>query len=116
MAARKTTNPQEPQPDQDKPVGRFHALAQEAAASRRAPYQLTADIVVPAPTLAQIRATRATSNDDTHMEILLGAHHAAVLELYADRDFDEWLAFQKDLYEHFFGQGARDVPGGSQGS
>ncbi len=33
-----------------------------------------------------------------------------------DRPLDEWVAFQTELQEHFYGKGAADLPGGSTGS
>ncbi|KZM68126.1 hypothetical protein [Nocardia terpenica] len=109
MAARKTSRA-------DVQVGRFYELQQELSATRRGPYQLTEAISIPPLTLAQSRAIRKANSDDEQLKILLGEHFAAIIALYDDRPLDEWLAFQNDLYAHFFGQGARELPGGSSGS
>ncbi|WP_019932339.1 hypothetical protein [Nocardia sp. BMG111209] len=97
-------------------VGRFHELQQELAPQRRAPYRLTADIAIPPVTRGQLRALRATRDDDEQMAIVLGTHADAVENLFADRPVDDWYAFQRDLYAHLFGQGAAELPGGSAGS
>lgn len=97
-------------------VGRFYELTQELAPRRRAPYRLTEDIAIGPVTRGQLKALRATGDDDEQMEIVLGEHAAAVEELFADRPVDDWYAFQRDLYAHLFGQGAADLPGGSEGS
>ncbi|MEV0028820.1 hypothetical protein [Nocardia sp. NPDC050793] len=96
--------------------GRFHELRQELAPRRRAPYRLTDDIAIPPVTRGQLLALRRTDNDDEQMAIVLGGQYEAVEALFADRPLDEWLAFQKDLYAHLFGQGSSELPGGSSGS
>ncbi|MFI9508426.1 hypothetical protein [Nocardia sp. NPDC052566] len=96
--------------------GRFHELQQELAPRRRAPYRLTDDIAIAPVTRGQLLALRRTNNDDEQMVIVLGDQYEAVEALFADRPLDEWLAFQKDLYAHLFGQGSSELPGGSSGS
>lgn len=96
--------------------GRFHELQQELAPRRRAPYRLTDDILIPPVTRGQVLALRRTRDDDEQMAIVLGDQHDAVEALFAERPLDEWYAFQRDLYAHLFGQGAAELPGGSQGS
>ncbi|WP_327139332.1 hypothetical protein [Nocardia sp. NBC_01327] len=98
------------------PQGRFYDLQQELAGKRRGPYRLTADIEISMPTRGQIRRISQTDDYDEQLAILLGGHVAAVEELYEDRPLDEWAAFQTDLRAHFFGQGAAELPGGSEGS
>ncbi|WP_225725466.1 MULTISPECIES: hypothetical protein [unclassified Nocardia] len=97
-------------------MGRFYELQQELSSRRRAPYRLTADIAIPPVTRGQLKALRSTRDDDEQMAIVLGEHAAAVEDLFADRSVDEWYAFQRDLYAHLFGQGAAELPGGSEGS
>jgi hypothetical protein len=104
------------QPTESDRVGRFHELQQELTPQRRAPYRLTADIAIPPVTRGQLKALRATYDDDEQMAIVLGAHAVAVENLFADRPVDDWYAFQRDLYAHLFGQGAAELPGGSAGS
>ena len=100
----------------DTDAGRFYELQQEVAPARRGPYHLTADIVLPMPTRRQVKKIRDTPSQDQQLEILLGEQLEAVEELFNDRPVDEWMAFQRDYLRHFFGQGATDVPGGSEGS
>ncbi len=97
-------------------VGRFHQLQAEVAPRRRKPYQLTADIAIPPVTRGQLLALRAESDEDRQIAIVLGEQREAVEALFADRPMEEWAAFAYDLYAYLFGQGATDVPGGSQGS
>ncbi|WP_067852447.1 hypothetical protein [Nocardia shimofusensis] len=96
--------------------GRFHQLQQELGPRRRAPYRLTDEIIIPPVTRGQVLALRRTHDDDEQMAIVLGDQHEAVEALFAERPMDEWHAFQRDLYAHLFGQGAAELPGGSQGS
>ncbi|MFX0581185.1 hypothetical protein [Nocardia nepalensis] len=100
----------------DRDHGRFYELQTELAPKRRVPYRLTDDIEIPPVTRAQVLALRRTRDDDEQMVIVLGDQYQAVEELFADRPHDEWFAFQSDLYAHLFGQGAGELPGGSQGS
>ncbi|PXX65399.1 hypothetical protein DFR70_104463 [Nocardia tenerifensis] len=96
--------------------GRFFELRQELAPRRRAPYRLTEDITIAPVTRGQVLALRQVRDDDQQMAIVLGDQHEAVEELFAERPLDEWYAFQRDLYAHMFGQGATELPGGSEGS
>lgn len=109
--------------------GAFHRLTQELSAARRGPYQLTADIAIQPPTRRMMREVKKVPGDDeAQLAILLGAtkdpeteefvggQYQAVEDLFADEDIRLWLAFQKDLVEHFFGKGATELPGGSSGS
>lgn len=100
----------------DQAAGRFHELQSELAPTRRTPYRLTADITIAPVTRAQVLALRKTRDDDEQMAIVLGDQYEAVEALFADRPHEEWGAFQSDLYAHLFGQGAGELPGGSQGS
>lgn len=100
----------------DRNKGRFHELQQELAPKRRTPYRLTDSIAIPPVTRGQILALRKTRDDDEQMAIVLGDQYEEVEKLFADRPHDEWFAFQSDLYAHLFGQGAGELPGGSQGS
>lgn len=103
-------------PTNDPDRGRFYELQQQLAPSRRVPYRLTEDIEIHPVTRAQVLALRKTRDDDEQMAIVLGDQYEEVEQLFADRPHDEWTAFQADLYSHLFGQGAGDLPGGSQGS
>lgn len=96
--------------------GRFFEIQQELSGKRRGPYQLTADIAIQPLTRKQARALRETDDEDEQLAILLGDQYEAVEDLYADRPLDEWVAFQNDLYAHFYGEGAAALPGGSSGS
>jgi hypothetical protein len=96
--------------------GRFYELQQELGPRRRVAYKLTADIEIPPITRGQLRSLRRAVDDDEQMAIILGVHYDAVEALFADRPAEEWFAFQRDVYGHFFGQGSADLPGGSQGS
>ncbi|MGW4371047.1 hypothetical protein ACWEKT_35940 [Nocardia takedensis] len=96
--------------------GRFHEIQQEIAARRRGPYRLTADISIQPMTRRQAKALRDTQDEDEQLAILLGDQYEAVEDLFDDRPIDEWIAFQEDLYAHFFGEGALHLPGGSEGS
>ncbi|MFI5775980.1 hypothetical protein [Nocardia sp. NPDC051570] len=96
--------------------GRFFEIQQELAAKRRGPYHLTADIAIQPLTRRQARRLRETDDEEEQLAILLGDHYEAVEDLYADRPLDEWVAFQNDLYAHFYGEGAAELPGGSSGS
>jgi hypothetical protein len=97
-------------------TGRFYEIQQELAGQRRGPYRLTEQIVIQPMTRKQARALRDEQDEDRQLAILLGDQYDAVEDLFADRPIDEWIAFQNDLYEHFFGEGALELPGGSQGS
>ncbi|MFR9750489.1 hypothetical protein ACL02S_05575 [Nocardia sp. 004] len=96
--------------------GRFYEIQQELTAKRRGPYQLTSDIAIQPMTRRQAKALRETQDEEEQLAILLGDQHEAVEELFDDRPIDEWIAFQEDLYAHFFGQGSTELPGGSAGS
>ncbi|MEV6063870.1 hypothetical protein [Nocardia asteroides] len=96
--------------------GRFYEIQQELAARRRGPYHLTAEISIQPMTRRQAKALRDTGDEDEQLAILLGDQHQAVEDLFDDRPIDEWIAFQEDLYAHFFGEGATQLPGGSEGS
>lgn len=96
--------------------GRFFEIQQELSVKRRGPYHLTADIAIQPLTRKQARALRETNDEDEQLAILLGDQYDAVENLYADRPLDEWVAFQNDLYAHFYGEGATALPGGSEGS
>ncbi|MFI9506975.1 hypothetical protein [Nocardia sp. NPDC052566] len=108
MATRKSVPSEE--------VGRFYELQQELAERRRAPYRLTKDIVIQPMTRKQARAMRDAEGDDAQLRILLGDQFGAVEALYDERPFDEWIAFQRDLYAYFYGAGSTELPGGSSGS
>ncbi|MFI7001335.1 hypothetical protein [Nocardia sp. NPDC050175] len=97
-------------------TGRFYELQEELGGRRRGPYRLTDDIVIQPITRGQLKAMRAAQSEDEQLEILLGDQYAAVEALYAERPFDDWLAFQHDLYAFLFGAGAAELPGGSEGS
>ncbi|MFD3511130.1 hypothetical protein [Nocardia sp. NPDC058666] len=96
--------------------GRFYEIQQELAARRRGPYHLTAEISIQPMTRRQAKALRDTNDEDAQLAILLGDQHDAVENLFDDRPIDEWIAFQEDLYAHFFGEGSAQLPGGSEGS
>ncbi|MFC4126437.1 hypothetical protein [Nocardia rhizosphaerae] len=96
--------------------GRFYEIQQELAAKRRGPYHLTEDIVIQPMTRRQAKALRTTEDEEEQLAVLLGDQFDAVEELFDDRPLDEWIAFQEDLYAHFFGAGATELPGGSEGS
>jgi hypothetical protein len=110
LNTRKTQNGDEPE------VGRFHALMQEAAPARRAPYQLTRELALPMPTAKQVRAFRNAITEEDRLEALVGEHISAIEEMFDNEPYDVYQRFLKDYYDHFFGQGAADVPGGSEGS
>ncbi|QIS16596.1 hypothetical protein [Nocardia arthritidis] len=97
-------------------VGRFFEIQQELSDRRRGPYQLTKDIVIQPMTRRQAIAMRDAEGDEEQLKILLGGQYEAIAALYDDRPFDEWVAFQRDLYAHFYGAGAAELPGGSSGS
>ncbi len=99
------------------PEGNFYRLQQEAAQRRKEPYVLTEDITINVITRKQAKEMqKAGNNPEMQLRILLGEHFDAVDALYDDRPIDEWVAFQRDLLQHYYGTGAVDVPGGSQGS
>ncbi|WP_306358700.1 MULTISPECIES: hypothetical protein [unclassified Nocardia] len=98
------------------PEGRFYELQQEVAARRRGPYRLTGDIVIEPLTLGQAKQVRDAKTEDDKLRAVLGSHYEAVEALYVDQPLDEWIAFQRDLFTWFYGDGAVEVPGGSQGS
>lgn len=98
------------------PEGRFFALMQEAAPARRIPYQVTPELTLPMPTTKQVRAFRNAVNEDDRLKALVGDHFSELEELFDEQPYDIWQAFLKDYYDHFFGQGSADVPGGSAGS
>jgi hypothetical protein len=96
--------------------GAFYRIQQELEAKRKGPYVLTKDIVIPPITRGQAKQMRKAPDEEAQLRILLGEHYDAVDKLYDDRPLDEWLQFQKDLPEHFYGKGVMGLPGGSQGS
>ncbi|MFI6168847.1 hypothetical protein ACIBCN_18850 [Nocardia sp. NPDC051052] len=96
--------------------GRLWEIQQELAARRRGPYVLTADISIQPLTRRQAKAIRAATNEDDQLRILLGDQHDAIEALFDDRPLDEWVMFQRDLQNHFYGDGASELPGGSVGS
>lgn len=93
-----------------KPVGRFFELQQEVSVPE--PYVLTSRISISAPTRDQVAQLRNLEGDAADRAIL-GEHADAIFELYAERPVQEWEAFTRDLYEHFFGAGVGDVEGKS---
>lgn len=98
------------------PSGRFYELQREVAAVRRGPYMLTDEIVIAPLTRRQALALSEEPDEERQLAIALGESYAAVVELFDERPLDEWTAFQQDLYAFFFGEGARELPGGSGGS
>lgn len=109
MAGKKTE-------DEQVREGRFYELQDQLAPARRGHYRLTPEIVLPMPTRKQLKAFRNAGDDEAKIAALLGEQYHDVDELFEDRPADEWLAFQRDYYDHFFGAGAAALPGGSQGS
>lgn len=103
-------------PIEDVPEGRFYELQKELAPRRRTPYRLTRDIVIHPLTKRQAETIRDSNDETEQLKTLLGEHHDAVNALYDARPLEEWVAFQRDLYDHFYGEGAAQLPGGSQGS
>lgn len=97
-------------------VGRLHEIRAEMESKRRGPYVLTADITIPELTRGQAKRMRNAKTEDEQMDILLGEQREAIEALYDDRPLTEWVAFQRDLQEHYYGAGVLGVPGGSQGS
>ncbi|MFC9475416.1 hypothetical protein ACFTS5_24790 [Nocardia sp. NPDC056952] len=114
MAATTENTDQRDQSGRD--AGRFFEIQQELSSKRRGPYRLTEDILIQPITRRQMRAIRDEQDEDKQLAIVLGQDYEAVEELFADRPVDEWLAFQEDLNAYFFGEGAAELPGGSQGS
>lgn len=114
MAAPTENTDQRDQSSRD--AGRFFEIQQELSSKRRGPYQLTADILIQPITRRQMRMLREEQDEDKQLAIVLGEHYEAVEELFADRPLDEWLTFQDDLNAFFFGEGAAELPGGSEGS
>lgn len=96
--------------------GRFYEIQQELSRKRRGPYFLTSDIAIQPMTRRQAKALRETQDEEQQLAIILGDQHEAVEALFDDRPIDEWIAFQEDLYAHFFGEGSSALPGGSEGS
>jgi hypothetical protein len=96
--------------------GRFYEIQQELSRKRRGPYWLTGDIAVQPITRRQAKAMREAETEDEQLAVLLGDQYEAIEALFDDRPIDEWVAFQEDLYAHFFGEGSTALPGGSEGS
>ncbi|WP_032380952.1 hypothetical protein [Rhodococcoides fascians] len=96
--------------------GRFFEIREELDKKRRGPYVLTKDIVINPITRRQAREIRNAKNEDEQLKIILGDNFDAVEALYDDLELDDWVEFQKDLQNHFYGNGATEVPGGSEGS
>ncbi|NKZ84542.1 hypothetical protein GS982_20330 [Rhodococcus hoagii] len=97
-------------------VGRLHEIRAELESKRRGPYVLTADIVIPEMTRGQAKKMRLAKNEDEQLDIMLGDQREAIEALYDERPLTEWVAFQRDLQEHYYGAGVTGLPGGSQGS
>ena len=96
--------------------GRFYELRDEVAGQRRGVYKLTDDIVFPEMTRRLLKDWLAADTEDEKARILFGDHLEEIEDLYADRPIEEWAAFMRDVRAHYFGQGAEQLPGGSQGS
>lgn len=117
MTARKTATPVEhtdvppalaaaPKPA---PVGRFYELQQEVVPPT--PYQLTEDIVImPLTRRRNVALLEATTQEDQDRAIL-GDAYEAVVELYNDRPIQEFRAMADDLWKHWAGDTADQVPG-----
>lgn len=97
-------------------VGRFYELRDQLPEQRKSAYQLTEDITVPVMTRRIAREFDAAETSEDKLKVLLGDQYDAIIELYDDRPIAEWRAFQEDLYEHLFGKGSSQLPGGSEGS
>jgi hypothetical protein len=110
MAGKKTEDGQTPEQARE---GRFYELQDQLAPARRGHYQLTPDIVLAMPTRRHLKAFRNAPDDESKIAALLGERYTEVDALFEDRPADEWLAFQRDYYDHFFGAGAAALPGGS---
>ncbi|WP_037162446.1 hypothetical protein [Rhodococcoides fascians] len=97
--------------------GRLYEIREELDKKRRGPYILTSDIHIQPLTRGQARKLReARGDEDAQLKIILGEHFDAVNAIYDELPLDEWIEFNKDLNEHFYGRGATEVPGGSTGS
>lgn len=96
--------------------GRFYEIRDQVSGNRRGPYKLTEDIVFPEMTPRLMRQYNAEEDLTKKMHVLLGGHFEDVEALYDERPIEEWNAFLRDLRAHYFGQGAEDIPGGSNGS
>lgn len=94
--------------------GRFLELQQEVKVP--APIVLTDDLVITTPTKRQLEAFSTAETVDERLAALLGKDFAKVVALFDDQPYQLWVKFQKDVQEHFFGAGASDVPGKSEGS
>ncbi|MCU1644566.1 MAG: hypothetical protein JWN03_4841 [Nocardia sp.] len=114
MAAPRKTSTVAKTPGGDE--GRFYEIQRELASKRRGPYHLTADVAIQPLTRRQARLLAEIDDEEEQLRILLGDAYDAVDDLFADRPIDEWVAFQNDLYAHFYGEGAMELPGGSEGS
>lgn len=90
-------------------IGRLAELQREVKIPE--PYVLTSKITIKNPTRGQMKAIRAAKNDDESDKAFFGDQYDAVNALFDDRPEQEWKAFAKDIYEHFFGKGADDVEG-----
>ena len=97
-------------------TGRLYEIRAELASKRKGPYVLTEDISIAPPTFKTIKKLRTAKDDEQRLAIILGDDKDAIEALFDDRPFDEWLEFQKDLFEHLYGKGVLALPGGSQGS
>ncbi|MFJ4653853.1 hypothetical protein ACIP5Y_21510 [Nocardia sp. NPDC088792] len=104
------------QPEEAVESGRFYELRDQAAGARRGPYKLTQDIVFPEMTRRLLKDYAAAPTEEEKAKILFGGYVDAVEALYDDRPIEEWRAFLSDVRAHYFGQGAAELPGGSQGS
>ncbi|MGW5267262.1 hypothetical protein ACWEQ4_01295 [Rhodococcus sp. NPDC003994] len=96
--------------------GRLYEIQAEVARTAKGPYVLTPDIVVQPLTRGQAKKMRTAENEEVRARILLGDAYDAADALFEDRDVREWVQFVKELQDHFYGKGATEVPGGSQGS
>lgn len=118
--------PRKKEPADDKPVGRFYELRDQVAGNRRGAYRLTEDIAFPELTYSRVKEYTAAPTNEEKTRLLLGGHYEgdevvgghydAVEALYSDRPIEEWQAFMVDVRAHYFGQGAQEIPGGSNGS
>lgn len=90
------------------PIGRFYELQREVEVPED--YVLTSTIKIKAPTREQMIAFRKSDGEASDRAIL-GDQADSVFELYDKRPEQEWTAFAKDLFKHFFGPGVNDVEG-----
>jgi hypothetical protein len=96
--------------------GRLYEIQREVAAKRKGAYHLVDDIYVQPLTRGQAKAMRKAQGEEAQLRILLGDSYDRIDALFDDKPIDEWVAFQQDMKEHFYGKGVDAVAGGSQGS